>query len=149
MFQRVPEAFPSDQSIIGRDIHFCWHWWINIRLEGEVGCSWKQVNSTFIWRWGDCCCVAVFNNCWCRQFSATASKALGIGRAWIYGMVCLPLPTFQVEQKRTSYRHWGIEEEDRWNRIDPMIGWQRSSVFISAIISFWFDISTVRGICIV
>ncbi|MCD7460757.1 hypothetical protein HAX54_044338 [Datura stramonium] len=44
-----------------------------------------------------CCCLAVFNCCWCYQLSSFAPKNHGVGRSWIYWVVCLPLPSLQVK----------------------------------------------------
>ncbi|KVH89046.1 hypothetical protein Ccrd_008973 [Cynara cardunculus var. scolymus] len=47
-----------------------------------------------------------------------ASENNGVGRTWIYGMVCLPISTLQVEQKRASHGYRVHKEEDRRDRVD-------------------------------
>ncbi|KAI3669024.1 hypothetical protein L6452_40243 [Arctium lappa] len=47
-----------------------------------------------------------------------ATKDLGVGRTWIYRMVCLPISSVQVEQKKVGNRYGVHKEEDCRDRVD-------------------------------
>ncbi|CAL5397734.1 unnamed protein product [Camellia sinensis] len=64
----------------------------------------RQIYSNSVWRRGNSCSLAIFHFYRSHQLSAScrSSKAHGVGTAWIYWMVCLPVPSLQ--DVRTSLR---------------------------------------------